>query len=416
MGEKARLVRTFLFFWIFLMLFKFGAGLQYTLLSPLGERVMPLWLVGLLLFIVSMFQFAFQIPAGRLLDRFGYRKMLMVASVVALAGVLALYFGVSVVSFILTVFLVEIGWLFFTPGISAYSLSHAKRRNALSFMANRDVFTSVGIVFACILLPFVVNGTGRFLSILLGGLILASLAAIYLAPRDTKKIKASFAPHERTHHQRRYLLSNLPRLLKRMSPASSILILLTGAAGIFYGVVWFVVPLLVAADAHNGTILGAGLATFDFATVVVGSLLLGMVQKTEKKLMVMVGLLVFSLSGLLLGVNFGILFLVFAFLSAAGDEVASLPLWAWLHKLDSEHNRDGLISGAISLSSDIGWAVGPLMAGIFYFTAGPTLTIVLGTLPIVVLLAMYYLVVRKHVISVSLLEAPKMPHKPRHKT
>jgi len=36
-------------FWVFLAIFKFGAGLHFTLLAPLGEQVMPVWIVGILI-------------------------------------------------------------------------------------------------------------------------------------------------------------------------------------------------------------------------------------------------------------------------------------------------------------------------------------------------------------------------------
>ncbi|MEI6773348.1 MAG: hypothetical protein WCL18_00495 [bacterium] len=39
--------KTYLPFWIFLMMFKCGAGLHYGLLSSLGSHVLPLRIVGI---------------------------------------------------------------------------------------------------------------------------------------------------------------------------------------------------------------------------------------------------------------------------------------------------------------------------------------------------------------------------------
>jgi len=50
-------------FWVFLAMFKFGAGIHFTLLSPLGEQVMPLRIVGILIGLGSMVQLIFDIPA-----------------------------------------------------------------------------------------------------------------------------------------------------------------------------------------------------------------------------------------------------------------------------------------------------------------------------------------------------------------
>ena len=51
------------------------------------------------------------------------------------------------------------------------------------------------------------------------------------------------------------------------------------------------------------------------------------------------------------------MFLVAAFFATSGDEMASLPLWSWLHQLDKDHANDGLISGIINFFEDIGWTI-----------------------------------------------------------
>jgi MFS family permease len=86
-----------------------------------------------------------------------------------------------------------------------------------------------------------------------------------------------------------------------------------------------------------------------------------------------------------------------------------------MHKLDKKHDKDGLVSGIISLFSDIGWAIGPLIAGITYFILGPTIAIAIGAVPIAAMLVVYHVAVRKHAIKVSILDAPRKPHKHRHK-
>ena len=80
-------------------------------------------------------------------------------------------------------------------------------------------------------------------------------------------------------------------------------------------------------------------------------------SKFNKQAMIFLGLLLFAVMGMLLGSNFGLLFLVFAFLTTTGDELASLPLWSWLHEVDKDHNNDGLISGIINLFDDLGRAI-----------------------------------------------------------
>ena len=50
-------------FWIFLIFFKFGGGLHYSLLSQLGEKFLPLWLVGILIGGSSFVQLLLDVPA-----------------------------------------------------------------------------------------------------------------------------------------------------------------------------------------------------------------------------------------------------------------------------------------------------------------------------------------------------------------
>ena len=283
-------------------------------------------------------------------------------------------------------------------------------------MAYRDVFSSIGIVLACLLLPFVVNTSHKTIGLIIAALMILASISILLSPKDHKKITLLHNPHERTHKQRAHVLRNMTLALKKLNPASTLLILLDFTGAIFYGIVWFVVPLIIANAPSTTQLLGLGLSMFDFAVVIIGSVLCTFVDRFDKKFMVFLGLLLFSVAGLFLGFSFGLPFLIFAFIATTGDEIASLPLWAWLHRLDKNHNKDGLISSVINLFEDLGWALGPLFASIFYIFIGPKLTIVIGAIPIFILLLVYQFTIRKHLMHISLLEAPKKPHKHRHKS
>ena len=121
---------------------------------------------------------------------------------------------------------------------------------------------------------------------------------------------------------------------------------------------------------------------------------------------------------MLLGLNFGWLFLLFGFLATAGDEMAGLSLWSWLHSLDREHANDGVIAGVIGFFQDLGWTIGPIFAGIAYGLVGPSMTIILGAIPIFIIWAIYQIKIKEHHMHHELLFAliPKKPHRARHKT
>lgn len=405
----------FLSFWIFSLLFKFGAGLHYTLISPIGERLMPLWAAGLVMSIGSLLQLVLDIPTGAFLDRFGYRRGLIWGTVAAVLAGAVFFFDLTVTSFILSAFLMTIGWLFFGPGRNAYILSHATKKESERFMGYRDASAALGVVAAACLLPYIVHKSYIFLASVLSLSLVIAFVCIYLSPRDRRKLKLHHHPHEDTHVQRKHVWQNWMRAMRSLNPASTMLILINSTGAVFYGVIWFVVPLVIAHLPESSQLMGIGLGMFDFAVVVTGAFLCSIVERTEKKLMVLLGLLTFSIAGMFVGFTYGWLFLIFAFLTTTGDELANLPLWAWMHHLDKNHNKDGLISGIINVFEDLGWTVGPIVGSLLYIWVGPKLAIALGALPLLIVLIVYQFAVRKHTIKISLLEAPKKPHRQRHK-
>lgn len=401
-------------FWIFLILFKFAGGLHYSLVSPLGEQLLPLWIVGLVMGGASLVQLLLDVPAGQLLDRFGYRKLLLITTAIFLLAALCLTFEFTLGAYLLSITLSIFGWLFFGPGVNAYILSSAPKEVAARFMSLKDVFNSTGIVIAASLLPFALLFTPSNIGVFLAGLFVFALAALALAPKDQNSVHAEEKLPTQHYYVRRQLKGTL-KAMKRLNPASTMLALLNMAGGLFYGTIWFTVPLILAHEVDN-QFLGFGLGVFDFSVVVLGFLLGTLADKFDRKALVFIGLLMFAICGMLLGLGFGILFILFGFLATTGDELAELSLWSWLHALDKDHAHDGAIAGVINLFEDVGWMIGPMMAGVLYTFVGPSWTIVVGAVPIFVVWLVYWLVFEKHAIPrLSLTEIPKKPHRRRYK-
>ncbi len=412
---KRSLLWSFIAFWSFLLFFKFGGALHYSLIPVIGDKLMPLWLVGIVSSTASILQLVMDIPAGRLLDRFGYKKILIISTSVFIIGALFLYLNLTIPVFLLSIFFCYFGWLFYGPGSNAYSLSHALKSESGRFMDYRDIFGGLGVVFSSITLVFAINQGNKVFSLIIALVMFLSLLSIISSPSDKRRIVLKDNPHERTHKQRIHVFNNLFKAIRGLNPASTLLMFLNLSGAAFYGVIWFVIPLVIASGIHNSGLLGIGLSMFDLAIVVAGIVMIRFVDKYDKKVMILIGLMLFAIAGMFLGLSFGIPFLVLAFLTTSGDEIAALPLWAWLHKLDKNHNKDGLISGIINLFEDLGWAIGPLIAGILYTTVGPKLTIIIGAIPLIVLAIIYQFAVRKHSIHVSILDVPKKPRRHRHK-
>ncbi len=412
MDKLSNIIKKFLPFWLFLTFFKFGGGLHFTILSPLGEKVMPLWLVGLLVGATAFLQLVLDIPAGYLVDKYGYRRLLKITTVFfALAGGFFL-FGLSQWAFLVSLAISTFGWLFLGPGASAYILSHANEKSVGRFTSTGDVFASIGIVLASAVVPIVVLLDTKLVGMILLVLFTIAFILISLAPKDAQK-KEEVHPHQRKNRTKKNFIRDAWQAIARLRPASILIMTAGFSSSTFYAIIWFVVPLLIAHQAESG-LLGLGLGIFDFAVVVLGFVLGKIVDKHDKKMLVALGLFVFAIAGMLLGFDFGLLFLFLGFIATAGDELATLSLWSWLYKIDKKHESYGLISGTISLFEDIGWMIGPIIAGILYGIIGPTWTIAVGGGLIFCNLLIFFFIT-KHPIPVDIGLLPQKPHRKRYR-
>ncbi|MHB8860725.1 MAG: MFS transporter [Minisyncoccota bacterium] len=411
----ASLLHTFSAFWVFLVFYKFAAVLHYSLLSPLGERLMPLWIVGFLIGGESFLQMLLDVPAGRLIDRFGKKRMLAIGWGAFMASAFLLT-RFSLVNYILSVALGVVGWLFLSPGTNAYVLAYAKKETSGRFLALRDTFNSLGVVLASISLAFVLLYSPSVMGAILLTLFTVAIIALWMSPPDKANSHTEPVLPAEPYHIRRTGFLKILQALKRLNPASGMLCGYSFVGAIFYGAIWFVVPLVIATNV-NQQLLGLGLGIFDLSVVVLGVLIGVLVDRADKRLIVFYGLLLFAIMGMIIGMTLGPLFLLFGFLATAGDEATGLSLWSWLHSLDTEHAHDGAIAGAISFSEDFGYAVGPVIAGFAFSAWGPAWTITICALPLFAVWAFYALYIRpKTLFPDTLIGIPRMPIRRRHKS
>lgn len=400
-------------FWIFLVLFKFGAGLHYVLMPVFGEKVFPVWVAGLLVGGASLIQMLCDVPAGRLLDKYGYRRLLMVTTITFIIAASAFLFGFSIPAYLVTLGFSIFGWLFFTPGINAYMLSQAPKDAAGKFLSFKDIFGSLGIVLSTLALPLALTLDIKVSGTIILVIMILTLFAIYLSPEEKENVHKEKKVETHFYFIRRSYLHKILKTIKKLNPASSMLFVFNITAAIFYATVWFVVPIVIAREAVNGAFT-VGLGIFDFSVVVLGYAIGRLVDHGDKRSLVFFGLLLFAIAGMLTGFNFNWLFLVFGFLATTGEEITGLSLWSWLHALDKDHANDGLIAGVLTLGEDLGWAIGPIFAGFAFWLIGATWTIVLAS-GFLFLTWFFCLIMMKTNWKNDMLVTPTMPHHPRHK-
>lgn len=378
LGNIPRSILKIFPFWVFVLSFKLSAGLHFSLLSVLGERVFPLWLVGLLIGGSAFIQVMLDVPSGYLLDRFGYIRLLRVGTLFFIAASAVFFLGLTPFTYVVSIVLGTAGWLFFSPGINAYVLLKAERRNAGLFIATRDVVESAGIVVATLLLPISITLITPKLGVVLIVPFVIGFAALAFTPPDKGSVHDEKKIAHQSYHVRRHFLHHIWKAVTTYDPASTLLMFSGFSSSLFYGVIWFVVPLVLARANETGP-LDFGLMIFDGSVLITGFFVGRLTDRWDKRWLIFSGLLIFAVSGLLLGINFGVLFLILGFLATTGDEISSVSLWAWLDHLDSDHTQDALISGSISLCDDLGWSVGPVIAGVLFEAFGPAWTIAAGS-------------------------------------
>src|ERR1035437_2442254 len=375
-------------FWVYALFFKFGAALHFSLLSWLGSQVMPIWIVGILIGVGSFVQMILDVPTGYLLDRFGYVKIMQVGAFLFIIGGLVLLFGLSINTFYLTLLFSTFGWLTFGPGSNAYVLSSAPRGQGGRFMGLYHMVASAGVVLSAIGVIIALQVSIPHIAIFISSVIMVAFVALFFVVRPKYSVHQEKNSVHHHYYIRRHFFHRLLLKINALRPAFSILSIQYFVGSIFYASIWFVLPLILASQVHNSA-LGLGLSVFDLSIVLLGSYLGKLADRLNNKKLVFCGLLVFALMSAASGFNLTIWFLVFGFLSTACDELSEVSLWSWINRLERNHDQDGSLSGIVILFGDLGYAVGPIFAGILYETMGPEWTIAICAAPIGILWICY---------------------------
>lgn len=401
--------------WLFVLFFKFGGALHYTMLSPLGEQVLPVWVVGAVVGGASLLQLLLDVPAGMILDRFGYVRLLRIGTALfTCAAAVFFLFELTPASFVLSVLIATFGWLFFGPGMYAYILAEAPAKDAGAHFGLFHTFDSLGVVFATLMLTFALGLGAQWVGWMIAVLLVIALVWSWGIPHETCRPVPEHKVRGQRYYIRRHFLHHVWGVLGRLNPASAMLVIHSFSSSAFYGTIWFVVPLVIAKGTHEG-LLGVSLSVFDLAVVLLGSFFGYCADRFDKKRLIFLGLLLFSAAGMALGFNFNLWFLLLGFLATAGDELSGVALWAWLDHLDKSHAEDGLVNGAISFFEDLGWTVGPILAGALFGVLGPSWTVAASALLLLATWAISTILMRRYAPPRLAVASDLRPHRARHK-
>lgn len=375
--KSKNLFFSFLPLWIFVLLFKLASAIHYAILPVFGELILPIWLVGVILSAATFIQLPFDLLSGIILNRLGHSRTLVFSCAAFSVSAAVFVFGLNITTFLLSVVFATFAWLFFTPALNTYILDHATKANTEKLITWRDISQSAGVFLgSSTFLIFMGLAPDKF-GVLVSAIFFCAGLFALISPKETEKVQEQM---KESREKKTDYFKNVLQEFHKLSPASWILFLQGITSATFYAVVWFVIPLEMAN--HLSSLPSISLGIFDMAVVILG-LSFGLIaKKTNRKRLIVFGLLLFSIMASLIGFQSGILFLVFGFLATIGDELSNITLWSWLTHMDKDHKEDGGVAGAITFAQDLGWAIGPLIAGFMYKPFGPQLTIMTLALPL----------------------------------
>ncbi len=406
--------RRFLPFYVFVFFFKLAASLHYTILSPLGEKFFPVWIVGLLIGFATFGQLILDIPAGKILDKYGYKRLLQVGVLFFIATISVFFFGITSKTYIITLILSVFGWLFFTPGVNAYLLAMESKIDDGKIVSIKDISGSVAVVLSSGFLTYFLSRSDFFLGSFFFVSLMISFLFLYFVPKE-KNIITKIKTYSKGQNfvVKRNSIRELLAVIKKLNPASTMLLLTGFSSSLFYAIIWFVIPLEISSGISDG-LPSFSLGIFDFSIVVFGFILGNIADKYNKRTITFWGLLLFALCGIFIGFSLNVFFILFGFLATIGEELSTISLWSWLHGLDKDHANDGAVGGVITFMQDLGWAIGPMFAGFLYTKIGATFTIFIGGLVLTLVFVFYYIFMKKYNIN-TMLKYPKKPHFKRYK-
>ncbi|MBP6944763.1 MFS transporter [Patescibacteria group bacterium] len=363
--------------WLYITLFKAGGWLYFITLPVFGERVFPIWMVGLCIGAASLFQLLLDVPAGMILDRWGYARLLRFSSIsLIMGGVILSIFGLHSWTYLSFILFSGIGWLFFGPGVDAYTLRIAPRTHTGRFMSIRRLTSSLGAVIGATLFTLLLNKPPQTIGIVVAAILACATIVGSLLKKEPHRshIHKATQTHSVTHP---HIFARALHTIKALNPASSMLIFSGFAAATFYGIVSFVIPLHLKDAVHAGPLQFA-LSIFDLTVILCGGFIGRLADSNKKRLFVFLGLCLFALSSTFMSMNLNSWFLVFGFMASVGDELLTVSLWSWLNHLNHDHVHDGLIASIIAFFQDLGWVIGPIIAGFAYTRFGASQTILFG--------------------------------------
>lgn len=335
-----------------------GFGIVIPILPLMIERVGGgTFLVGVIIAIFSLFQFLFSPILGRLSDKYGRKPILFVSSFINAAS----YFLIFLSQQMWVVLLARI-----VAGVGSANISVAQAYIADTSAAHERT-KKLGLVGA-------VFGLGFIVGPLLGGLVSAkfSIAAVFLVPAVLSLVNTVliyFVLSESNKSFQKHIkieLFNVGVMREVMKPKNiAFLMLLFFFVNFALSLIIGVFSLLGQAkfgwtEAQNGYYFGLiGLSSFLTQAFLIRALL----KKIDEVGMIKVGLAVFSVSIILMGLSPWVFLMIIVGLLTPFAVSLLMVNTQSLISLESKPEEQGIVMGAAQSFAALGRVFGPLIGG-----------------------------------------------------
>lgn len=348
---------------------RYGTGIAYATIPIMVAFSHGEWLSGLFLGGLNFFQALVTDPiAGGLSDRIGSKSVVIFGGLLtATAGIVWLVFPLSNIFFLLLFGILMFAGYSFRDEVNAYLLrTSAKSEGGLIFGFAENIF-AVTTFLATISIPyFVVTSHHTFAALIMIGCALASLIILWGLPNDVsekkKEISSLFNPFYAIRRGWHFVKTN--DYYPMLTLGSSVF------EGIFYGTLWFVIPLKIGEGDHS-LLAGLSLGIYEIVTTFAASYSGYLADKYRWSTVNIAGWIIAAAGALALLASANALWLVvIGAIIALGNNFFFFASSHALEEHDIDHREDGSFIGLNNLVVDLGYGISPLVSGVFYYFFG----------------------------------------------
>ena len=347
---------------------KIMTALVYGILPVVLMILYDEWRAGLFIGIIGLLQAFLVDPiSGTLSDKIGARKLMIYSSIsLFLAGLVWLIFPINSITLLLFTILFFMNYGF--RNVDAYILRATKKEESGFIFGVFTDILAIGCFISTLLIPyFAVNQNIKLIGFMM---IFFSLYGIFIL----LNIKDDLKKKTKINLSSFNIFLNLKNSIHFIKTNNGYPLLSLGTSifeGLFYGVIWFVIPVHVVNSGLSGLNEGLQLGIYEVITIFIAGYTGYLADKYNWKHIHSFGW-IFMILGLIAlpFYSWPTSLIIIGVIIAIGNNLSNSAAKHTLGFYDNDHDEDGSFSATSKMSMNIGYGIAPILAGYFYFNYG----------------------------------------------